>query len=166
MPRNEEIRVPKVRLIDENGKQIGVMPTRKALEKARFKGLDLVLVAPNADPPVARIMDYGKYKYEQQKKMREAKKKQKKQQQTKQMKFRVKIDEHDYQTKVRHIRRFLEDGARVRVAIMFIGREIVFTDKGKEILERVAKDVSDIAEVEAPPKLEGRDMWMTLKPKK
>ena len=133
---------------------------------ARSKNLDLVLVAPNANPPVAKIMNYGKYKYEEQKRQREAKKKQKKQQQVKQMKFRVKIDEHDYQTKLKHIRRFLEDGARVRVAIMFIGREIVFTEKGKEILERVARDVSDIAEVEAPPKLEGRDMWMTLKPKK
>ena len=166
LPRNEQIRVPKVRLVDDQGKQIGVMPTRKALAIARDRGLDLVLVAPNADPPVAKLMDYGKYKYEMQKKMREAKKKQKKQQQVKQMKFRVKIDEHDYQTKLNHIRRFLEDGARVRVAIMFIGREIVFTEKGKEILERVARDVSDIAEVESPPKLEGRDMWMTLKPKK
>jgi len=152
--------------VDNNGKQLGVMPTRKALSIARDRGLDLVLVAPNANPPVAKIMDYGKYKYEVQKKLRETKKKQKKQQQVKQMKFRVKIDEHDYQTKLNHIRRFLEDGARVRVAIMFIGREIVFTDKGKEILDRVAKDVSDIAVVEAPPKLEGRDMWMTLKPKK
>ncbi len=152
--------------MDNNGKQLGVMPTRKALSIARDRGLDLVLVAPNANPPVAKIMDYGKYKYEVQKKLRETKKKQKKQQQVKQMKFRVKIDEHDYQTKLNHIRRFLEDGARVRVAIMFIGREIVFTDKGKEILDRVAKDVSDIAVVEAPPKLEGRDMWMTLKPKK
>ncbi len=155
-----------MRLVDNNGKQLGVMPTRKALAIARDRGLDLVLVAPNADPPVAKIMDYGKYRYEIQKKLRETKKKQKKQQQVKQMKFRVKIDEHDYQTKLNHIRRFLEDGARVRVAIMFIGREIVFTDKGKEILDRVAKDVSDIAVVEAPPKLEGRDMWMTLKPKK
>ncbi len=152
--------------MDENGKQIGVFPTKKAIDMAKKKGLDLVLVAPNANPPVARIMDYGKFKYEQQKKQREAKKKQKKQQQVKQMKFRVKIDEHDYQTKLKHIRRFLEDGARVRVAIMFIGREIVFTDKGKEILERVAQDTADIAEVEAAPKLEGRDMWMTLKPKK
>ena len=166
LPRNEQIRVSKVRLVDNNGKQLGVMPTKKALSIARDRGLDLVLVAPNANPPVAKIMDYGKYKYEVQKKLRETKKKQKKQQQVKQMKFRVKIDEHDYQTKLNHIRRFLEDGARVRVAIMFIGREIVFTDKGKEILDRVAKDVSDIAIVEAAPKLEGRDMWMTLKPKK
>ncbi len=166
LPKNEGIKVPKVRVVDEKGKQVGIMPTWKALDLAKSKGLDLVLVAPNADPPVAKIMNYGKYKYEQQKKIREAKKKQKKQQQVKQMKFRVKIDEHDYQTKLKHIRRFLEDGARVRVAIMFIGREIVFTEKGKEILDRVAQDVSDIAEVEAPPKLEGRDMWMTLKPKK
>ncbi len=153
-------------MVDDDGKQLGVMTTRKAISIARERGLDLVLVAPSADPPVAKIMDYGKYKYEVQKKLRETKKKQKKQQQVKQMKFRVKIDEHDYQTKLNHIRRFLEDGARVRVAIMFIGREIVFTDKGKEILERVAQDVSDIAEIEAAPKLEGRDMWMTLKPRK
>jgi translation initiation factor IF-3 len=162
LPRNEQIKVPKVRVVDENGKQIGIMPTRKALDLAREKGLDLVLVAPNADPPVARIMDYGKYKYQLTKKQKENKKKAV---QLKQMKFRLKIDEHDYQTKVRHIRRFLEEGHKVRVVVMFIGREMMFTDKGKEILERVIKDTEDLAVVESPPKVEGRDMWMVLKPK-
>ncbi|WP_233185697.1 translation initiation factor IF-3 [Thermotoga sp. SG1] len=162
LPRNEQIKVPKVRVVDENGKQIGIMPTRKALDLAREKGLDLVLVAPNADPPVARIMDYGKYKYQLTKKQKENKKKAV---QLKQMKFRLKIDEHDYQTKVRHIRRFLEEGHKVQVVVMFIGREMMFTDKGREILERVIKDTEDLAVVERPPKMEGRDMWMVLKPK-
>ncbi|MCD6552111.1 translation initiation factor IF-3 [Thermotoga sp.] len=160
--RNEQIKVPKVRVVDENGKQIGIMLTKKALELARERGLDLVLVAPNADPPVAKIMDYGKYKYQLTKKQKESKKKTV---QMKQMKFRLKIDEHDYQTKVRHIRRFLEEGHKVRVVVMFIGREMMFTDKGKEILDRVIKDTEDLAVVEKPPKVEGRDMWMVLKPK-
>nr|WP_081952599.1 MULTISPECIES: translation initiation factor IF-3 [unclassified Thermotoga] len=162
LPRNEQIKVPKVKVVDENGKMIGVMPTRKALELAREKGLDLVLVAPNENPPVAKIMDYGKYKYQLTKKQKESKKKPV---QMKQMKFRLKIDEHDYQTKVKHIRRFLEDGHKVRVVVMFIGREMMFAEKGKEILERVIKDTEDLATVESPPKMEGRDMWMVLKPK-
>ncbi|HBT99961.1 MAG TPA: translation initiation factor IF-3 [Thermotoga naphthophila] len=162
LPRNEQIKVPKVKVVDENGKMIGVMPTRKALELAREKGLDLVLVAPNENPPVAKIMDYGKYKYQLTKKQKESKKKTV---QLKQMKFRLNIDEHDYQTKVKHIRRFLEDGHKVRVVVMFIGREMMFAEKGKEILERVIKDTEDLATVESPPKMEGRDMWMVLKPK-
>jgi len=164
LPRNEEIKVSKVRVVDENGKQIGIMPTWKALDIARRRNLDLVLVAPNENPPVAKIMDYGKYKYQMAKRQREAKKKQK-QMQVKQMKFRIKIDDHDYQTKLKHIRRFLENGDKVRVVIMFIGREIVFSEKGKEILQRVIEDTKDLAVVETQPKLEGRDMWMVLKPK-
>ncbi len=123
-----------------------------------------MLVSPNVDPPVARIMDFGKYMYQLSKKQKEAKKKQK-QQEIKQMKFRLKIDEHDYQTKLRHVRRFLEEGNKVKVTVMFRGREIMFQEKGKEILERIAKDVSDIGEVENEAKLEGRDMWMQIKPK-
>lgn len=140
------------------------MPTKDALELAYSKKLDLILVAPNANPPVAKIMDYGKYKYELAKREKKAKKNQKIIE-VKQMKFRIKIDEHDYQTKVRHIKRFLEQGNKVRVVIMFRGRELAFVDKGKEILERVISDLKDIATVEKPPKLEGRDMWMMLKPK-
>nr|WP_083756017.1 translation initiation factor IF-3 [Thermotoga petrophila] len=162
LPRNEQIKAPKVRVVDENGKMIGVIPTRKALELAKEKGLDLVLVAPNENPPVAKIMDYGKYKYQLTKKQKENKKKTV---QLKQMKFRLNIDEHDYQTKVKHIRRFLEEGHKVRVVVMFIGREMMFAEKGKEILERVIKDTEDLAAVENPPKMEGRDMWMVLKPK-
>ncbi len=162
LPKNEEINVPKVRVVDEAGKQIGVMPTKKALELAREKGLDLVLVAPTANPPVARIMDYGKYKYQLAKKQKENKKKTV---QLKQMKFRLNIDDHDYQTKVRHIRRFLEEGNKVQIVVMFIGREVMFSEKGKELLERIAKDVEDLAVVEKPPQMEGKDMWMVLKPK-
>ena len=162
--RNEQIRFSKVRVIDPEGKQLGIMPTSEALNVARQKGLDLVLVSPNADPPVARIMDFGKYKYRISKRHKEAKRRQK-QQEIKQMKFRLKIDEHDYQTKVRHIKRFLNDGNKVKVTIMFRGREMAFTDKGKEILQRIANDLEDMAVVEKSPLLEGRDMWMTLKPK-
>lgn len=162
--KNEQIKKPTVRVIDVDGKQIGILPTREAIELARRKGLDLVLVAPNADPPVAKIMDFGKYMYQLAKKQKEAKKKQK-QQEIKQMKFRLKIDEHDYQTKLRHIRRFLEDGNKVKVTVMFRGREIMFQEKGKELLDRIVKDVSDIGEVESEPKLEGKDMWMQIKPK-
>ena len=164
LKKNEEIRAYKVRLIDENGKQLGIVPTSKALDIAREKGLDLVLVSPNTDPPVARIMDYGKYKYEITKKAKDARHKQKKTQ-LKQMKFRPKIDVHDYQTKLKHLRRFLEKGHKVRVTIMFKGREMSFTDKGKESLEKIADDLQDIAVVEGKPRLEGRDMWLNLRPK-
>ncbi|WP_323128251.1 translation initiation factor IF-3 [Thermosipho ferrireducens] len=164
MVKNEEIRAPEVRVVDSNGKQIGIMPTDEALELAYSKKLDLILVAPNAKPPVAKMMDYGKYKYELAKREKKAKKNQKIIE-VKQMKFRIKIDEHDYQTKVKHIKRFLESGNKVRVVIMFRGRELAFADKGEEILKRVINDLQDIASVEKPPKLEGRDMWMMLKPK-
>ncbi|HBT25382.1 MAG TPA: translation initiation factor IF-3 [Pseudothermotoga sp.] len=162
--KNEQIRFSKVRVIDSDGKQLGIMSSREALEIARRKGLDLVLVSPNGDPPVVKIMDFGKYMYQISKRQKEARKKQK-QQEIKQMKFRLKIDEHDYQTKLKHIRRFLGNGDKVKVTIMFRGREITFTEKGKQILERIANDVSDIAAVETDAKLEGRDMWMQLKPK-
>ncbi|TYB95786.1 MAG: translation initiation factor IF-3 [Kosmotoga sp.] len=163
-PRNNEIRSDKVRVIDEDGEQIGIMPTREGINMARDKGYDLVLVAPNANPPVAKIMDYGKYKYEKEKREREAKKKSK-QNQLKQMKFRLGIEDHDFNTKVGHIRDFLEEGSKVRVVIMFRGREMAFTEKGKELLERVSDELSDISEVDKSPRVEGRDMWMMLKPK-
>lgn len=162
--KNEQIKVPKVRVVGQDGKQIGVLPTYKAIELAKKEGLDLVLVSPNAEPPVVKIMDFGKYMYQLAKKQKEAKKKQKVQE-TKQMKFRVKIDEHDYMTKVRHIRRFLEEGNKVKVTVMFRGREIAFAEKGEEMLKRIVQDVSDIGLVEVEPKLEGKDMWMQIKPK-
>ncbi|MGB9821251.1 MAG: translation initiation factor IF-3 [Pseudothermotoga sp.] len=162
--KNEQIRHPRVRVIDSDGKQIGVLATREAIEVAKRQGLDLVLVSPNSDPPVAKIMDFGKYMYQISKRQKEAKKKQK-QQEIKQMKFRLKIDEHDYQTKLKHIRRFLEDGDKVKVTIMFRGREIAFVERGKQILDRIASDTGDIATVESEARLEGRDMWMQLKPK-
>ncbi len=132
---------------------------------AQEKGLDLVEVAPNADPPVCRIMDYGKYKYEQQKKQQSARKKQS-QVQIKEIKFRPKTDEHDYQTKMKHIRRFLDGGDRVKVTIFFRGREIVHKDRGNMILERVAEDLADEAKVEQSARSEGRTMFILLAPDK
>lgn len=139
------------------------MTSREAVEIARNQGLDLVEVAPSATPPVCRIMDYGKYKYEQQKKQQEARKKQTTVQ-LKEIKFRPKTDEHDFLTKVKHIRRFLEAGDRCKVTIFFRGREIVHKDRGREILERVAEEVSDIAKVEQLPQFEGRTMNLVLAP--
>ncbi|WP_205098816.1 translation initiation factor IF-3 [Marinitoga litoralis] len=163
-PRNEDIRAKEVRVVSSSGEQLGIMETKKALSLAQEEGLDLVLVSPNSNPPVAKIMDFGKYKYEKEKREKEAKKKQKKQV-LKEMKFRLRIDDHDFNTKVKRIRSFLEDGNKVRVVVMFLGRDIMFTDKGKEILERVINDVEDIAEVTRAPKMAGRDMDMILSPK-
>uniref|UniRef100_A0A7V4NF74 Translation initiation factor IF-3 n=1 Tax=Fervidobacterium pennivorans TaxID=93466 RepID=A0A7V4NF74_FERPE len=162
--KNEEIPFNELRVVDEEGKVVGIMSKSAAIDFARSRGLDLILVAPNAQPPVARILDYGKYKYELAKREQKAKKNQKIIE-IKEMKFRTAINEHDYQTKLKHIRRFLEDGNKVKVTVMFRGREMAFMDKGKEILDRIAKDVSDIGTVEKEAKVEGRDMWMMLKPK-
>ncbi|WP_256329724.1 translation initiation factor IF-3 [Fervidobacterium changbaicum] len=162
--KNEEIPFSELRVIDEEGKVVGVMSKSAAIDLAKSRGLDLILVAPNAQPPVARILDYGKYKYELSKREQKAKKNQKIIE-IKEMKFRPAINEHDYQTKLKHIRRFIEDGNKVKVTVMFRGREMAFMDKGKEILERIAKDVADIGTVEKEAKVEGRDMWMMLKPK-
>jgi translation initiation factor IF-3 len=157
------IRVPEVRVVDQEGKQLGVMPTPEALSVAEEAGLDLVEVAATAKPPVCRIMDYGKYKYQMSKKARDAKKKQ-----TvilvKEMKFRVKTEEHDFQFKVRNIKRFLNDGNKVKVFVMFRGREITHTELGRAKLTRVTEELKDMATVEAPPKLEGRNMSMLLSP--
>lgn len=160
---NERIRVPRVRLISEDGEQLGIKPTDEALRIAYDVGLDLVEVAPQADPPVCRIMDYGKYKYEQTQKMKKAKR----HSATlilKEMKLRPKIDNHDFETKKKHIVRFLEDGAKVKVTIMFRGREMAHTDLGRKLLDRVAQDVAEIAKVESMPKLDGRNMIMVLAP--
>jgi len=161
---NERIRADSIRVISPDGEQLGIMTVPAALEKAGEYGLDLVEVAPNSTPPVCRIMDYGKYRYEQAKKMHLAKKKQ-----TniviKEIKFRPKTDEHDFQFKLRHIKRFLEARNKVKVVIFFRGREIVYKDRGREILSRVREELNDIALVENEPRFEGRTMFMMLAPK-
>ncbi|BCZ88797.1 translation initiation factor IF-3 [Thermus thermophilus] len=148
-----------------DGKQLGIMDTREALRLAQEMDLDLVLVGPNADPPVARIMDYSKWRYEQQMAEKEARKKAKRTE-VKSIKFRVKIDEHDYQTKLGHIKRFLQEGHKVKVTIMFRGREMAHPELGERILNRVAEDLKDLAVVEMKPEMLGRDMNMLLAPVK
>lgn len=160
---NDQIRVRQVRLIDADGGQVGIVETRDALRQAREGDLDLVLVGERAQPPVARLMDYGKYRYELQQEAKEARKRSR-QQELKAIKFRVKIGEHDYRTKVNHVRRFLKGGHKVKVTIMFRGRERAHTSLGENILNRVAQDVSDIAAVDQAPIIAGMDMNMTLRP--
>jgi translation initiation factor IF-3 len=162
---NDRIRVPRVRVVDADGKQVGIMSTQDAMALAVEQDLDLVEVAAQADPPVCRIMDYGKYKYEQAVRQREARKKQS-HIVVKEMKMRPKIDRHDYETKKGHVVRFLRQGAKVKVTIMFRGREMIHPEIGQRLLERLSNDVSDIAKVEADPKLDGRNMTMVLGPYK
>ncbi len=157
------IRVPQVRVIDADGNQLGVMQTKDALSTAEAAGLDLVEIAATAAPPVCRIMDYGKYKYQMSKKSKDAKKKQTVIQ-VKEMKLRGKTEEHDFQFKLRNIKRFLSEGDKVRVFIIFKGREITHTNLGMEMLKRVADELKDVATIEAPPKLEGRNMTMLVAP--
>ncbi len=151
-------------MIDPDGNQIGVVPTDKALSVAADFGLDLVEVSPNANPPVCKIMDYGRYKYEQTKKQQEAKKKQSTFQ-VKEIKVRPKTGDHDLEVKIGHIRRFLEKKDKVKVTLIFRGREITLTDLGREVLEKVAEETEDMAVVEQHPKFEGRTMVMVLSPK-
>ena len=160
---NERIRVPEVRLVGPSGEQVGIVRTDDARKLAYEADLDLVEVAPNAKPPVAKIMDYGKFKYEQDQKAREARKNQ---QQTvvKEQKFRPKIDEHDYQTKKGNVERFLEKGNKVKVTIMFRGREQAHPELGYRLLERLAEDVGDLGVVESRPKQDGRNMTMVFGP--
>ncbi len=160
---NEQIRVRQIRLIAEDGEQAGVVDTREALQRAREIDLDLVLVGETAQPPVARLMDYGKYRFELQQQEKEARKRSR-QQEMKAIKFRVKIEDHDYQTKVKHIRRFLEGGHKVRVTIMFRGRERTHPELGQDLLSRVSKDVAEIAVVDMPPTHAGMDLNMVLRP--
>ena len=161
---NERIKVPQVRLVDESGNMIGVVETRSALEQARDRGYDLVMVSPGSVPPVCRIMDYGKYKYEQSKKAKKAKKKQHVMH-LKEIKLRPRIEEHDYRFKMNHARRFLEHYNKVKFSLIFRGREITHADIGLNLLNRVAEDLSDIAMVEAGPKKEGRTIMMVVCPK-
>jgi translation initiation factor IF-3 len=152
-----------VRVIADDGQQLGIIPTSEALRIAQEKGLDLVEVAPGAEPPVCRIMDFGKFKYQQQKKQQEARKKQTVIQ-LKEIKVRPKTDEHDYLTKLKHIRRFLEAGDRCKVTVFFRGREIVHKDRGLTILNRIVVDLGELAKTEQEPKSEGRTMTMLLAP--
>lgn len=161
---NEEIRFKEVRLIGASGEQIGVKPTREALQMAAEANLDLVLVAPAAKPPVCRIMDYGKFRYEQQKKEKEARKNQKVVD-IKEVRFSATIEEHDYQTKLRNVIKFLKDQDKVKCSVRFRGREIAHASIGMKVLERVAKETEELAIVERRPKLEGRSMIMILAPK-
>ena len=157
------IRARELRVIGPDSDQLGMLGRNEALALAKEHGLDLVEVAANAEPPVCRIMDYGKFKYEAQKKKQEAKKRQTVVQ-IKEIKVRPKTDDHDFETKVRHIRRFLEDGDRVKVTVFFRGREIVHKDRGVAILERVIADTKDVSKVEQEPRAEGRTLQMLLTP--
>ncbi|OZU89759.1 translation initiation factor IF-3 [Virgibacillus indicus] len=160
---NEKIRAREVRLIDSNGDQLGVKSRQEALEIAQTRNLDLVLVAPNAKPPVCRIMDYGKYRFEQQKKEKEARKKQKVIN-VKEVRFTPGIGDHDYETKLKNAKKFLEKGDKVKAAVRFRGRAITHKELGREVLDRMAEDVKDVATVETKPKMEGRNMFMMLAP--
>jgi translation initiation factor IF-3 len=162
---NDDIRVPRVRLIDEDGGQLGIKASDEARRIAYDKNLDLVEVAPNADPPVARIMDYGKYKYEQEQKAKLARKHQTSIN-VKEIKLRPKIGIHDYNTKRGHVQRFLNQRAKVKVTIMFRGRETSHPERGRDLLMRLAEDVKEIGQIESPPLLDGRNMVMVLAPTK
>ena len=162
---NERIRVPQVRLIDEDGSQIGVKQTSEALEYAYGKNLDLVEVAPQASPPVARVMDYGKFRYQEEQKAKLARKHQS-QVHVKEIKLRPKIATQDYETKKGHVVRFLNQRAKVKVTIMFRGRETTHPERGRDLLMRLAEDVKELGVVESPPLLDGRNMVMVLGPTK
>jgi translation initiation factor IF-3 len=162
---NEEIRVPRVRLVDENGGQVGITPTKEALEFAYGRGLDLVEVAAGADPPVARVMDYSKYRYEQEQRAKQARKHQL-QIHIKEIKLRPKIGIHDYETKKGHVVRFLGQRAKVKVTIMFRGRETLHPERGRDLLMRLAEDVKELGSIEQQPILDGRNMVMVLGPLK
>jgi translation initiation factor IF-3 len=151
--------------VGADGSQVGIVTIQDALDRARSSDLDLVEVAPQANPPVCRIMDYGKYKYERALRQKEARKKQARIE-VKEIKFRPKIDRHDYETKKGHVVRFLEAGARVKVTIMFRGREMAHTELGQRILDRLVEDLDGLATVEQPSKLDGRNMVMVLAPTK
>jgi len=161
---NGAIRVPQVRCIDPDGNQLGILDTREALSKAEDFGLDLVEVQPNAEPPVCKILDYGKYKYEAQKRANEARKKQKTIE-VKEIKFRPNIDEHDYQVKMRNMTKFLNGGDKVKVTLRFRGREMAHQELGANVLTRVREETEEFAKVEAMPKMEGRQMVMVLAPR-
>ena len=162
---NDRIRAPEIRLIGAEGENVGVVTPERALQMAEEAGLDLVEISPNASPPVCKIMDYGKFKYEQQKRESEARKKQKTIE-VKEVKFRPNTDTHDYDVKMRNVTRFLEAGDKVKVTLRFRGREMAHQNLGRELLERVADDVEGLGKVENMPKMEGRQMVMMIGPAK
>jgi translation initiation factor IF-3 len=161
---NEQIRIRNVRVIDDDGSQLGVMATENALDLERQRGLDLIEVSPTAVPPVCRISDYGRLKYEQAKKDRDARKKHRGFE-LKEVKLRPKIETHDYEVKARMAERLLMDGGKVKVTIMFRGREITYTAFGRRLLDRMAEDLKNLATVEREPRLEGKNMFMILSPR-
>lgn len=162
---NERIRVPAVRVVTEEGEQLGVLDTRDAIKRARDMGLDLVEVSPNANPPVCKIIDYGKFQYEAKKRANEQKKKQVTVT-VKEVKFRPSVDDHDYNYRVKHAREWLGEGDKVRAAIAFRGREMAHRELGAKILQRLITELSDISDVEVIPKMEGYQMFTILTPKK
>jgi translation initiation factor IF-3 len=161
---NEAIRVREVQLIDQDGTNHGTVEIQSALEKAAEAGLDLVEISPNTNPPVCKILDVGKYKYQAQKKAAEARKKQKVVE-VKEIKFRPMIDDHDYEVKMRSMRRFFDEGDKVKVTLRFRGREMAHQELGTKLLERVREDVANLAKVEMEPRLEGRQMVMVMAPR-
>ncbi|MCX7864187.1 MAG: translation initiation factor IF-3 [Novosphingobium sp.] len=161
---NSSIVAEKVRVIDENGENLGVMYTAEAIEQAAAVGLDLVEISPNADPPVCKFLDVGKFRYEAQKKANAARKSQKTQE-IKEIKMRPNIDDHDYEVKMRSVNRFIEHGDKVKVTLRFRGRELAHQQLGMNLLKRIQEDVADIAKIEAYPRMEGRQMLMVLAPK-
>jgi translation initiation factor IF-3 len=163
-PMNHDIRAPRVLLIDQHGEKQGVMPTSAALEAAEEAGLDLVQIVSTSEPPVAKILDYGKFRFLEQKKAAEARKKQKVVE-LKEIKLRPGIDDHDYGVKMKAVRRFFEEGDKVKVTLRFRGREMAHQDIGYRLLERVRNETATIAKVEAAPSMEGRQMVMVLAPK-
>jgi len=161
---NWDIKAPEVRVIDSDGKQVGILPLKEAMKIAEEQGLDLVAVSPNSNPPVCRIMNYGKYKYQQNKRLQEARKHQTVIQ-VKEVKIRPRTEDHDFQFKLRHVKRFLGEGNKVKVSMLFRGREIAHPEFGKGLLNRLIEEVKDMAIVEQAPRLEGRNMVMILSTK-
>jgi len=161
---NEEIKAVQVRLIEE-GRQLGILTLKEALAIAAKAGLDLVEIAPNAEPPVCRIMDYGKYRYQQSKKLQDARKSQTTIQ-IKEIRLRPKTEEHDLEVKIRHIKKFLQQNDKVKITMMFRGREIAYSDLGRKIMETIRDALGDVGAVEMQPKLEGRNMIMVVVPRK
>lgn len=161
---NEEIKAVQVRLIEE-GRQLGILPLNEAMTIAAKAGLDLVEIAPNADPPVCRVMDYGKYRYQQSKKLQDARKSQTTIQ-IKEIRLRPKTEEHDLEVKIRHIKKFLQQNDKVKITMMFRGREIAYSDLGRKIMETIRDALDEVGAVEMQPKLEGRNMIMIVVPKK
>ena len=162
---NRQIRAPEILLIDERGQKVGNVAPEEAVDRAEEAGLDLVEISPKANPPVCKIMDYGKFKYEQQKKAAEAKKKQRTIE-IKEVKFRPNIDDHDYGVKMRSVSKFLNEGDKVKVTLRFRGREMAHQELGRELLQKVASDVEELGKVESMPRMEGRQMTMIVAPAK